>query len=285
MPLRNREIKSSYTDLFPSLELSYPIENSKLIFNYNRRNERPKYEDLNPIISYQDNYNYRSGNAYLKPTYTDHLQLSYIHNSDWNINVFADHISNLWHYTYFIQNDANGILFTTRKNLKTVNTIGLRFNLPATLTEWWNVNFSSELSYSKFTDTILLSKGTKYIEFHLDQNIILAKTLSANVQSGYESPTFFGITSFRPTYFTNAAISKSLFHKTAALTLAYLDVFNTIRDRAYTHLNNLNINVYDKLASQQIRLSFTYRFGKKTVKAARKHVNGNFEEQKRMGGN
>jgi len=57
-----------------------------------------------------------------------------------------------------------------------------------------------------------------------------------------------------------------------------------MRGKINVGYKDLDITTYDKAESQIAHLSFVYKFGKRTVKGARKHVAGNSDEQKRMSG-
>ena len=78
----------------------------------------------------------------------------------------------------------------------------------------------------------------------------------------------------------DAGISQQLFDKRGSLRLSATDIFNTLRDRSHTDYNGLNMTGTDKIESQVVRLTFTYRFGKslKTIS----HRTGADEELKRI---
>src|SRR6202000_843926 len=98
----------------------------------------------------------------------------------------------------------------------------------------------------------------------------------------YESPTFYGISQYKSVYNVDADISTQLFNKKATLKLSVLDIFDTIRDRAHSDYQNLNLTIVDKTESRITKLSFIYRFGKSSVKAI-KHDAANADEQSRAG--
>jgi len=72
-----------------------------------------------------------------------------------------------------------------------------------------------------------------------------------------------------------------LFDKRASLRLSATDIFNTKRDRYSTNYENLDMYTVDKIETQVVRLTFTYRFGKTSLKATVHHP-GYDEEQKRL---
>ncbi|MFN3669755.1 MAG: TonB-dependent receptor domain-containing protein [Brevundimonas sp.] len=74
----NIQSSNDYFRAYPTAHLSWTIgEGETLRGSYSRRIQRPGPQDLNPFISYQDNFNYRSGNPDLLPQETDAYELSW----------------------------------------------------------------------------------------------------------------------------------------------------------------------------------------------------------------
>ena len=72
--------KRNYNGLFPTLYLQYKLDtagNQTIGLNYGRRIDRPYYQDLNPFLSPLDKFTYYTGNPFLKPSYTQNIELSH----------------------------------------------------------------------------------------------------------------------------------------------------------------------------------------------------------------
>lgn len=279
-------VKRDTTAFYPSVQFDYNIGNSQqLSFIYNHRTEQPAYESLNPTVSYQDNYNYRTGNAYLRPAFVDYFQLSYAGKSNYLVSLYASTVSDFFEFSYFSQNDATKVLVTTKRNLKRMNDYGVKLALPMRLTKWWDINFNPDFSYYQFIDYQgYLNKWSKDLILDLDQNFTIGKTISATLNTHYESSVFYGLSYNKPVFIMNPGISKQVLNKAATINLSVSDIFNTYKDRYQTMYRNLDITSYDKKETRIINLSFVYNFGKRTVKGARKHTTGNSDEVKRMSG-
>jgi hypothetical protein len=115
------------------------------------------------------------------------------------------------------------------------------------------------------------------------QSLKLNSTLSAEVNAKYESPTVYGIYDYRAAYTVDAAIAKSLFKKNATLRVRLSDLFNTSTNRYSSTFQNLNLRSVEKRDSMVAQLSFSYLFGRRTVKGARKRNTGSENEQGRIG--
>jgi iron complex outermembrane receptor protein len=278
-------VNNSYLDFFPQVLLTYKYDDkNEFSISYNRAIARPVYEDINPFLYYIDPYDYRSGNPYLKPQYSDNIELSYNYKKTFLFTLYSQILHNAYDLNFFEQNDASKVNITIRKNLGTIYNYGIKFFAPVRFTSWWNGNFSIDAAYQRYVAYPVngnLNKGTPDINFSSTQQFIISNTLSAELSGKYESPNFYGISQFKTNYRVDAGLSKQLFNKRASLKLSGADIFNTLRDRSQVNYQNLNISIMDKKESQVARLTFTYRFGRSSVKEASIHSTGNEEEQKR----
>ena len=71
-------IKNNYFRIYPSLHLSYQISDlHELQLNYSHRVRRPEGDEMNPFPEWQDPYNLRMGNPYLKPADIHSIEFGY----------------------------------------------------------------------------------------------------------------------------------------------------------------------------------------------------------------
>lgn len=282
----SHRIVRDYTDYFPAVMLNYRADDNHLLaLNFNRRIDRPGYQDLNPIIAFQDRYNLTAGNAYLKPAYQDKIEFAHTYRQKYITTLYATFVRDFNNFTYFAQNDATGILVVGKTNLKQARTYGLTFDAPYELSNWWNVNLNIDASYQHYADYAgNLNQNTFDAIFKLNQQITLPADITVNIAAQYEVPTFYAIYHYRSSYYVSPGVGKKLFDKRGSINLTVRDVFNTERDRYSSEYANLSLTGYDKKETRIASLSFTWRFGKSTVKASRKHAAGNAENMKRVTG-
>jgi iron complex outermembrane receptor protein len=278
-------VNSNYTNLFPHVLLIYEKDDkNNFSLNYNRGITRPKYEELNPFLYYVDLYDYRAGNPNLKPTYSNLVEMSYTYNKTFVTTLYTNIVSNASDFFVYEQNDTSKVNVTTNKNLGKVYNYGVKFFVPVAFTSWWNADFDVDASYQRYVSYPIngnLNKGTQDIFFTSVQHFIISETLSAELSGKYESPNFYGVNSFKANYGVDAGIGKQILDKRASIRLSATDIFNTRRDRSHTNYQNLDMSTTDKRESQVVRLTFTYRFGKASLKATNIHRTGNEDEQKR----
>ncbi|NQT34144.1 TonB-dependent receptor, partial [bacterium] len=81
----NQETSIKHWDYFPSLHLSYSIDDANQVAtSYTRRIQRPRRWNLEPFETWVNAYNVRRGNPSLKPEYIDSYELSYQKKCDRN---------------------------------------------------------------------------------------------------------------------------------------------------------------------------------------------------------
>jgi len=283
----NAQIDRNYFNLFPQALLIYKKDaKNEFSLSYSRGITRPAYEEINPFLYYVDPYDYRAGNPNLKPEFSNSVELSHTYNKTITTSLYASVISDAYDFGFYEQNDTTKISIKTQTNLGRIYNYGVKFSAPVDINAWWNAYFRVDASYQRYVaypQNGTLNKGTQDIIFNSIQNFRISETISAVLSGEYESPTFYGITQNKARYWINAGIGTQLFNKRGSLRLNVNDIFNTQQDRTRINYQNLNFIVTDKWESRLARLTFTYRFGKASVKAVATHRTGNEEEQKRIG--
>lgn len=274
-----------YFNLFPNLLLHYAYsEKHDYALAFTRGITRPDFESLNPFLYYIDPYNFQTGNPNLKPEFSNTLTLTHTYNESITTSLYAGFITDA-NFTYFRQNDTTKVNLTTMRNIGKVKSIGLRFNAPYIITKWWTGSIDVDAAYIRYItypENGTLNKGTADIIITPAQNFKITKRLTAEISGRYETANQYGIRRFSYNYYVNAGISMPVLNTLGKLSLNIADIFNTNRDLAYTNFQNIDLRVYDKRETRIVRLNFSYRFGKTTVKGAARHTTGNEDEQNRM---
>ncbi|HEX8676506.1 MAG TPA: TonB-dependent receptor, partial [Segetibacter sp.] len=89
----DNNIKRHYLDLFPSAAFTYTLnQKNTLNLTYSRRIDRPSYQDLKPFENKLDELTYEKGNAFLKPQYTDNIELSHTFRGTITTTVGYSHV-------------------------------------------------------------------------------------------------------------------------------------------------------------------------------------------------
>jgi iron complex outermembrane receptor protein len=281
----NKTSLRSYFDLFPSLEVTQPVDkDNTLIFDYNRRITRPNYQDLNPFVSYIDQYSYSTGNTLLKPEYYTTYQVADLFKDKYKVDLNVIIVDDFFTRVYQ-QNNITKVFTTTTSNIATRYEYNADFTVPVDITKWWNANIYLSESYQHYDYFAgnVGNKSTTDFDANILQTFALTNTIKAEVYTEWESPTYFGINHYASEFQSRAGISKSILNNNGSIKLAISDIFNSEDYRYNSQYTNLNLTGFEKSGSRFVTATFTYRFGKQSVKTA-KHNSGNIDEQKRLGG-
>ncbi|HEY9195357.1 MAG TPA: outer membrane beta-barrel family protein, partial [Mucilaginibacter sp.] len=275
----------NYFNLFPNVLLTYHYNDKQdFTLSVSRGILRPAYENLNPFLYYIDPYNYQQGNSSLKPEYSNTIKLTHNYNQTIETSLYANLETNT-NFTYYRQNDSSKLNLTTVLNLGRVYSYGAEVNAAFKINKWWNAQFDADASYQRYTvykQIGTFNKSTGSLILTTTQNFAIGKVISAAIDGRYQSASLEGIRQFRDNYSVNTGISAQVLQKKGRLSFTVTDIFNTDRGRASVNYQNINLYIVDKRETRIARLSFTYRFGKTSVKAEARHSTGNEDEQSRM---
>lgn len=279
-------INRNYLSLFPGINYSKTVNKSdRLTFSYNRRLNRPDYPDLNPFFYFLDQYTYHQGNPKLNPSFANSYEINYTIKDQYSLSLQYNHIKD-FAYTVYQQDDVSGIAITTKRNFDYRKTVGFEFDIPQDITKWLSIDLSLQNYYEFFKFNSAFSGGVKNSSFsglyNLNGMIKLGGGFVSQLNLHYETPTAYANYYFKALYFANFGISKSIFNKKGSVRLICTDIFDTNSNRYSSNLYNLDLYAKEKTETRSFRLSFIYKFGKATVKAARRRNTGVDEEKSRI---
>jgi hypothetical protein len=279
-------VERNYLDLFPSAALTHSLnEKNSFNFSYSRRIDRPNYADLNPFEDKIDELTYQKGNAFLRPQYTNILELTHTYNSRFNTTVSYSHIKD--YRTNIIDTTDKNRVFRTVKNLASQDIFNLNFSAPFDISTWWKVFFTANGYRSLYKADFGINKkidlGLFAYSFYMQQTFTLMEELTFELSGFYNSANIWGGT-FKtdPFYSADAGVQKSLFNKRGNIKISYTDIFETQKFRGISDFGGAYLDVSGQSESRQLRINFSYRFGNNQVKSARQHKTGSEEETKRI---
>jgi outer membrane receptor protein involved in Fe transport len=288
----NQLTDTTYFNLFPSVFVNYNLaKDHQLGLSYSRRLQRPSYEDLNPFETYLDRYTIISGNPYLRPSYANSIELTHTFKQFLTTAFGYTHTKDLISQVVEASEDPStgdtSVIKYKYLNVAKSDAFTLNVSFPLPITKWWSTFTYISGNYAKYqtvvnNSPVSVSAGgfmarTQHT-FTLPQGIVLEGSffyLSSQIADE-------GLFRMKPMYAFDCGISKTILNKKGSLKLNVNDVFNNQRFRGSFENVGRYTAVNSKWESQQVRLSFTYRFGNTNVKAARKRQTGLEDEQSRV---
>lgn len=279
-------VKRQYTNLFPSAGLTHQLNNNNsLALNYSRRIDRPTYQTLNPFVSQLDELTYGKGNPFLRPQYTNNLELSHTYKYTLTTSLrFSRTIDFFGELSDTIEGNRN---FIMTSNLATENVISLNVSYPFNVAKWWNVyanvNAYRSVYGANFGEGRFLSLKATVLSLYAQQTFILPKGWRIETSGFYNSPSIWrGTYANRRFWGMDLGLQKRFLKEKATLKLTFSDVFHSMQWRGISRFSGLTIDASGGWESQQFRLNLNYNFGSQQIKAARRRSTGLEEESKRV---
>jgi hypothetical protein len=284
----NTKFKRDTTNLFPTAFLSYAVnDKNTLTVSYGRRITRPNYQDLNPFTYFLDTLSYRQGNIYLKPQYTNNIELSHAFKSKFittlNYNVTNDVISQV------IKPEPNSkIRYLTVDNVAEFRNMGISITTPISVTKWWSANLFTNLFNNHYTgiyDTINIDLAYTSFVFNLTNTFNFGKGFTGELSGFYRHKTINSLTQMDPVYQIAVGIQKLVLKGKGTVRLNMRDPFQW---QKFSGLNKYGLIDGDFTARpdvRQVTATFTWRFGKtpQQQQQPRRRTSGAQDEQNRVG--
>ena len=155
--------RKHYFDLFPSVRVSHNIaDDMELSTRFSMRINRPQGSDMNPFAERINPLSLEAGNPDLKPEKINiaDLGIRWLSNAgSLTANLFYRHISDgITEVSRYID---NGILLTTKENLRTSHNAGVELVWNMRVANWLNINLNGTGYYNSINASRLGITGTR----------------------------------------------------------------------------------------------------------------------------
>lgn len=284
----NQTVDRNYLNLFPTLFLSRQLDtNNVLNMSYSRRIDRPDYQNLNPFVFYLDPYTYQKGNPFLRPQYTNSIELTHVYKNAFTTTLNYSHTTDFINQETPRQIASENITYVTPENQGSMDNVSLNLSFPVTIAKWWRMQNNINSYYQHYQTTY---SGTPYevklvaYNLYMSNNFTLSKTVSAEVSGWYNSASQYGFYRAQPMGGFSVGVQKKVMDGKGNLKLNVNDPFWLNHFNGRAAVQDIDFRVQSRWESRQIRLTFTYRFGNQNVKGARQRNSATSAEQNRVGG-
>ena len=188
-----QRVKREYLNLFPSAGFTYkPNKTNAFALNFSRRINRPNYQSLNPFQYRISEIQYRIGNPFLQPNYTNSVKishtykyavttsLSYSYRTDFNAQV----TDTLDFETTFLQ----------PKNVANEEVYSLSISSPVPVAKWWNMYFSLTGSFQRYLpyDDSFTKVEVPTFNFFGKSTFTLPGKVNFEISGWFNSPSVWG---------------------------------------------------------------------------------------------
>lgn len=272
--------RGDHLRLFPNLSLSYSINaKNKLALLYSRRQDKPRYEDLNPFEYLLDELTYWKGNPFLKPQISHKFILNYLWR-DLSLSLYYSKLDD--YFTSLTDVLGSDKTVMTTKNIGTQQQVGLEAVFSRRLTPWWDFStnlgfyyFANQLRYETYRQdyrrpSCILSTSNSLL-LPLGINLELsARYYSARQGGSYEVS--------KPTGGMDIGLNRSWQSGRLRLSLLMTDIFHTERWDSYGTKDALQLASWGYGESRKVSLRLSYSFGRQRFNKVEKQL----EEHNRL---
>lgn len=279
--------KRDTTNLFPTAFIKYDLDQKNaLTISYGRRITRPNYRDLNPFVYFLDTLSYQKGNIYLRPQYTNNIELSHAFMGKFittaNFNQTDDVISRI------IKPEPDSkIRYLTVDNVAKFRNIGLSITAPVSVTKWWNANIFTNIynnHYKGVFDTINIDLSFTSFTVNLTNTFTIAEGFTAELSGFYRHKGIDQLSLMDPIYQMSFGAQKTVLKGKGTLRLNVRDPFAWQKFEGTNKYGLIDGDFSIRPDIRQVTTTFTYRFGKNGQQAPiRRRGASSQEEQNRVG--
>ncbi len=279
-------VKRSYLDFFPSAALTWTVDQKNTLnLTFSRRIDRPTYQDLNPFENKLDELTYEKGNAFLRPQYTNTVELSHTFKYMLNTTIGYSHVKDFATQTTDTTNNAT---YVQQRNLATQRILSFSIGSPLPIAKWWNGYANVWYNYQMFKGKIGDNEIKTEIPMfgaYMQHTFTLGKGYNAELSGWFSGPNVWGATwRTKSLGGLDLGFQKQILKKQGTLKLSVTDIFFTNPWTATSNFGGLFVNGRGQNESRTVRLAFSWRFGNNQVKAARQRQTGLESEAKRIKG-
>lgn len=265
----NQTTTQDFFEAFPSLYLLYsPSEKHSFAFDYGRKVDRPRYNDLNPFRNFINENDFEQGNQGLIPSFSNNFNLNYTLNSEFFVDIYyRDNGRNINDFVF--QDNTNLTLRELKQNVLGSNSYGLDLTYSkAILNPWYVYAYVSlfhedETFVAEESNNVSFTNEVDGVYAYMANYLTLSKdgTLSGELAFTYISNLLFGSYVSDEQFNMTIGLRKSLWNNSAIISLAAEDILEKyVPNYSSQYLNQDNF-YRRRPETQFIRFGFTYNFG------------------------
>ncbi len=294
---QDSSFKRSYDNLFPTVFVSYKAnDKNQFAVSFGRRIDRPAYQNLNPFLFFLDKYTYEAGNTFLRPQFSNNLELTHTFKSflttTLNYGVTKDMMSETFEQASNVAGTDSLATIVRRGNIGKRNSAGISVSAQVPIAKWWTGIFYSNLNYNKFSGMLngeYLDIDATNLTANVNNQFKLKKGWSAELSGWYRTKGVEGQILIQPMGAASAGVSKQMLKEKATVKVSVRDLFYTQFPKGSMNFQNTKAYFENRRDSRVVNVSFSYRFGKPIKdQRQRRKIGGADDEQNRVkvgGGN
>ncbi len=272
--------ENNYFSLYPSANFfAETDEENTFSLSYSRRVNRPRGRELNPYLDMSDPRNYRSGNPFLLPEYTNSYELAHQwkrQRTSWTTALFFKDTRDVIR-RFTLADTTDGVLLSTFQNLGRQHNEGLEISWMARLGKTGRLNWTTS-AYRIVNDGTGLDSPFSIAGFSWNSRLFASwawgKAWKCQANSFVRGASVTPQGRFNGFATLNLAVSRDLPNDHWQLTVQAKDIFNTRRWSYTTETNAFSQDVWFQRESRNVYVTLQYKFGKLDERGGRSGRSG-----------
>lgn len=263
---------NSYTNYFPSSSVNYTINQNHILgISLSRRINRPSYQNLNPFRFFVNTYTYRVGNPLLTPEFTWSYELNYTLNQRYFLSMnYSSSTDNLARAIF--QEQGDDIIVVSPVNVATLNSLSFNLSLPVHITSKWTSQWNLSYSLNDYNGPIggfQFDRLNDIFVLNTNHNIRIGRGFSIQLGGFYLPSHWATVTQINDISQISVGIQKRILNNKGNLRLNFNDIFYKGFPAGRTEFGTVDDIFISKRDTRYVNLSFSYNFGKQTVRTSR----------------
>jgi hypothetical protein len=266
----NQSNENKYTKLFPTLFITYNLEDKKSIsFNWSKRLNRPGFESLDPFKIVINPFKTVQGNPFLKPSYITNLEL--VFNSKKNeFKVYLQKLEDRYNQISEI-NPITKIVNYTYYNHIDVDNYGVTNTYTFDKYDWLTSYNTIDVGYSKIKSSIPQTIGNQqgfnaFIQTQNNIKLNSKNTFSLGVNYYYVFPSKQNLSESEGYGPLDLSLRLRLLKGDLNLSMSANDILKSSRAKVTSYYNNVKTTYKNYYDSRSISFSVRYTFGNKKIR-------------------
>lgn len=286
--LQEPPVDTSYTNLFPSLGISYqyaPMHSFSA--NYGRRINRPDYNVLNPFKEQLSILSFTKGNPFLRPEIVNNIEVGYTYQYRYNFKIAYSRTTD--QITRLIGPDEEDPKagFINWDNLATQTVWSANLSLPFQFTDKWTAFFNLSSGYTdnqaEYPNGASVDIQALTYNIYSQQTYTLPGGFTGEVSGYFNGPGVWGgVFKYDESWSLNLGLQKKFLDNNLNVKLSAQDLFYQSGWEGQSEFDGLRSVGSGNWDSRKLNLSLSYSFGNNNVKS-RKRKTGIENESKRAG--
>ena len=284
--------KKKYTELFPTINLNYELNDKEnFTLGYSRRLRRPRSYFLNPFPSRSSVTSVFKGNPDLDPSYSNIFDLGYLNRFGkitLSTSIYYQHATDVINFISFATGETvlvNGqevsVIQRSPINLSTNDRYGYELNITYSPNKKWRVNgdfnFYNSITKGDYRGVNFDSESFSW-RARISNKYTFPGKIDWQTTLSYRGPRENSQSKSNGVFSANMAFSKDLFKENASIAFNVSDLFNSRKRKTETLTNTYESYSEFQWRERSFNLSFTYRFNQKKKRTRnREDFNGGEE--------